>query len=303
MDALREPSPSRLGVVGAGTMGTGVSQAFAEGGHQVVLVDVDPAALRRARDEIAAALRLAPLLRPSTEGLDVDAVLGRIEPTEDLDALVDADYVVENVTEKWETKAEVYPELDRICGEGCILGVNTSAIPITRIASLTSRPEQVIGTHFMNPAPLKPTVEVIRGFHTSEETIETTRRLLATIGKNAIVVADSPGFVTNRVMMLTVNEAMFLVHEGVAPAREIDRLFKECFGHKMGPLETADLIGLDTVLYSLEVLHGELQDPKFRPCPLLRRLVDAGLHGKKSGRGFYEYVSPLSAPVMEVKTS
>lgn len=282
----------RIGVVGAGTMGTGVSQAFAEAGFAVVLVDVDPAALRRSRDEIAAALRLAPLLRPDAKPVEnVDAVLELVEPADDLEALADADYVVENATEKWEVKSAIYPELDRICRDGCRFGVNTSAIPITRVASLTSRPEDVVGVHFMNPAPLKPTVEVIRGLHTSEETIELTRRLLAAIGKDAIVVADSPGFVTNRVMMLMVNEAMFLLHENVAPAQEIDRLFKECFGHKMGPLETADLIGLDTVLYSLEVLYDELQDPKFRPCPLLRQLVYAGLNGKKGGRGFYRYVA------------
>jgi 3-hydroxybutyryl-CoA dehydrogenase len=193
------------------------------------------------------------------------------------------------VTEKWEVKAAVYADLDRVCPPGCVFGVNTSAIPITRVASATARPAEVVGTHFMNPAPMKPTVEVIRGFHTSEETIERTRGLLASIKKDAIVVNDSPGFVTNRVMMLTVNEAVFCVQEGVAAPADVDRLFKECFGHRMGPLETADLIGLDTILYSLEVLYDHHNDPKFRPCPRLRTLVDAGLLGRKSGRGFYEY--------------
>jgi 3-hydroxybutyryl-CoA dehydrogenase len=177
---------------------------------------------------------------------------------------------------------------------GCVLAVNTSAIPITRIAGLTSRPASVIGMHFMNPVPFKPTVEVIRGFHTSEATIAVAKGLLARMNKECVVVNDSPGFVTNRVMMLTVNEAMFLVQEQVAAVPEVDHLFKQCFGHKMGPLETADLIGLDTVLLSIEVLYESLGDSKYRPCPLLRKMVDAGLFGRKNGRGFYEYSTPTA---------
>jgi len=168
-------------------------------------------------------------------------------------------------------------------------GVNTSAIPITRIAAITGRAPDVIGTHFMNPAPLKGTVEVIRGHHTSGETLERTAALLESVGKRYIVVNDSPGFVTNRVLMITVNEAIFLLHEGVASVTEIDRLFKECIGHAMGPLETADLIGLDTVLYSLDVLYDNLKDPKYRACPLLQKMVAAGLHGRKTGQGFHSY--------------
>jgi 3-hydroxybutyryl-CoA dehydrogenase len=170
-----------------------------------------------------------------------------------------------------------------------VFGENTSAIPNTRIAGHTGRADRVIGTHFMNPAQLKPMVEVIRGFHTSEATIAATVGLLTAIGKESTVVNDSPGFVTNRVAMLTVNEAICLLDEGVAPAAEIDRLFVRCFGHKMGPLATADLIGLDTVLYSLDVLLENFNDPKFRPSLLLRRYVDAGLLGRKSGRGFFIY--------------
>lgn len=280
-----------IGVVGAGTMGTGVAQLFAEGGHQVVLVDRSAAALDRARAEIATATRLAHLVRGRPDPPPPEEVLARIRFGSDLKELTGASFVIENIVESWEAKRRLYPELDAVCPPAVPFGVNTSAIPITRVASVTTRPAQVVGTHFMNPAPLKPTVEVIRGHHTSEETLTRTRDLLARVGKRCIVVADSPGFVTNRVLMLTVNEAIFLLHERVASAPEIDRLFKECIGHPMGPLATADLIGLDTVLYSLEVLYENLNDPKYRPCPLLRRMVDAGLLGRKTGRGFHHYES------------
>jgi len=179
--------------------------------------------------------------------------------------------------------------MEENCPPRTIFSSNTSAIPITRLAQVTKRPSQVIGTHFMNPVPLKPVVEVIRGFHTSNETIQATLDLLASMGKEGVLVNDSPGFVSNRVLMLTVNEAIFLLQDQVATAEDIDHIFRSCFGHKMGPLETADLIGLDTILYSLEVLYENFNDPKFRPSPLLRKLVAAGLHGRKSGRGFYSY--------------
>jgi 3-hydroxybutyryl-CoA dehydrogenase len=290
-DALAaESHESRIGcvgVVGAGTMGRGVAQLFAEAGYQVVVTDVTERALADARDEIRQGARLAPLTRGVR--LDVDDLLGRLEFTTELSALRAADYVIENVPEKWEVKVEVYQQLDEVCRPDCVFGVNTSAISITRVASVTGRAPEVIGTHFMNPAPMKPTVEVIRGHWTSDRTLAITRSLLEKAGKSAVVVNDSPGFVTNRVLMLTINEAIFLVHEGVAAVADVDRLFKECFGHKMGPLETADLIGLDTVLYSLEVLYEAFNDPKYRPSTLLRRLVDAGLHGRKTGYGFYPY--------------
>jgi 3-hydroxybutyryl-CoA dehydrogenase len=207
----------------------------------------------------------------------------------DYGSLQDADFVIENVTEKWEVKRPVYAQLDAVCPEHCVLASNTSCIPITRIGSVTQRPDRVIGMHFMNPVPMKPMVEVIRGYHTSPETIETAQALLAGMGKDCVIVNDSPGFVANRVLMLTVNEAIFLVHEGVSDAPDIDQIFKDCFGHKMGPLETADLIGLDTILYSLQVLYESFSDSKYRPCPLLNQMVDAGLHGRKSGQGFYTY--------------
>ena len=197
--------------------------------------------------------------------------------------------MVENSTEKWVIKKEIYPQLDAICPEQTVFAANTSCISITRIGSVTNRPDRIVGMHFMNPVPMKPTVEVIRGYHTSEETLATAKQFLAGMNKDGIVVNDSPGFVSNRVLMLTVNEAAFLLHEGVSNAKDVDDIFKKCFGHKMGPLETADLIGLDTILYSIEVLHESFADSKYRPCPLLQKMVDAGLYGRKSGSGFYTY--------------
>jgi 3-hydroxybutyryl-CoA dehydrogenase len=220
---------------------------------------------------------------------DTEAVMRRISVTTDYERLNDVPIVIENVTEKWDIKKTVYQRLDSICRDDCLFAVNTSALSITRVASVTSRAPQVIGMHFMNPVPLKPMVEVIRGYHTSEQTIDTAKALVTAMDKECIVVNDSPGFVTNRVMMLTINEAIFMVQEQVSSVAEVDRLFKQCFGHKMGPLETADLIGLDTVLLSIEVLYESFNDSKYRPCPLLKQMVDAGLSGRKSGRGFYTY--------------
>jgi 3-hydroxybutyryl-CoA dehydrogenase len=280
-----------LGVVGAGTMGTGVAQTFAAAGREVILVDIVHHALELARAQIARSVELMPIVRPAVPRMHPDEVISRIRFTTDLKELRTADFVIENVPERWENKRDIYPEIDKICPPGSLFGVNTSAIPITRIASVTRRPAKVIGTHFMNPAPLKPTVEVIRGYHTSDETVHRTRSLLEDAGKNCIVVRDSPGFVTNRILMVTINEAIFTLHEVISTAADIDRLAKECFGHSMGPLETADLIGLDVVLLSLEVLYASLSDPKYRPCTLLRTMVDAGLLGRKTGQGFHVYES------------
>lgn len=278
-----------VGVIGAGVMGTGVAQALAQTGHRVILTDVSEEFLARARREVANNLRFQGLFQKGAARADSAEALARIEFTTDLRPLAAADFVVENVTEKWEVKRQVYAELDPVCPERCVFAANTSAIPITRIAAVTRRAPRVLGIHFMNPVPLKPTVEVIRGYHTSDETIATALALLGQMGKTGIVVKDSPGFVTNRVLMPTINEAVFLVQEGVAPAADIDTIFKSCFGHKMGPLETADLIGLDTILLSLEVLYESFNDSKYRPCPLLKQMVDAGLHGRKTGAGFYQY--------------
>ena len=279
-----------IGVVGAGVMGSGVAQSLAQAGHRVVLIDVSREQLERSERGIRKGLRLQKLVGCAPLDAEPDAVLSRIEFGTDLGRLRAAQFVIENVTEKWPIKRELYPQIDRICAPDVVFAVNTSAIPVTRVASVTRRPSQVVGTHFMNPVPLKPMVEVILGFHTSDETLARTKALIAAMGKECIVVGDSPGFVTNRVMMLTINEAIFLLQEGVSrSAEDIDRLFKTCFGHKMGPLETADLIGLDTVLYSIEVLYENLNEDKYRPCTLLSKLVDAGLLGRKSGEGFYKY--------------
>lgn len=279
----------KVGVVGAGVMGVGVGQNLAQTGHEAVLVDVSPEILARAEKEIRRSLRFQGMLQKDAKRESPDTVLGRIAFTTDLENLRDVDFVVENVPEKWEIKREVYPRLDAVCPERAVFAVNTSCFSITRVGALTGRPDRVVGMHFMNPVPMKPTVEVIRGHHTSEETLATARQFLAQLGKDCIVVNDMPGFVSNRVLMLTVNEAIFTVHDGVATAEQVDQLFRSCFGHKMGPLETADLIGLDTILYSIEVLYESFNDSKFRPCPLLKKMVDAGLLGRKSGKGFYDY--------------
>lgn len=279
-----------VGVIGAGVMGVGLAHALAQTGHQVVLVDQSDQALERARHELRDSIRAYMLLNKGS-GIDSKELLSRIRFTLDLQELsaAGAQFVIENVTEKWSIKEEVYRQLDRTCPREVLFAANTSVLSITRLAALTSRAPQVLGMHFMNPVPMKPMVEVIRGYHTSSETIEGAKALLADMKKEGIVVEDSPGFVTNRVLMLTINEAIFVLHERVSTAADVDRLFRGCFGHKMGPLETADLIGLDTILLSLEGLYDSLNDPKFRPCPLLRKMVDAGLHGKKSGQGFFSY--------------
>ncbi|HEX3557118.1 MAG TPA: 3-hydroxyacyl-CoA dehydrogenase family protein [Thermoanaerobaculia bacterium] len=279
----------KVGVVGAGVMGIGLGQSLAQTGHEAVLVDVSDAILDKARGEIRQGLRFQGMFQKGAQREDAGTVLGRIAFTTDLAALGDVDFVIENVPEKWELKREVYPRLDAVCPARAVFAVNTSCISITRVGGLTGRPDRVIGMHFMNPVPLKPMVEVIRGHHTSEGTLETARQLLRQMGKDCIVVGDLPGFVSNRVLMLTINEAVCVLQDGVATAEQVDQLFKTCFGHKMGPLETADLIGLDTILFSIEVLYDSFKDSKYRPSPLLAKMVDAGLLGRKSGRGFYDY--------------
>jgi len=278
-----------VGVIGAGVMGSGVAQNLAQTNHKVILTDISEDILEKTKAEIFQNVRFQSMFKKDAAAQSPDEIIGRIKFTTDYTLLKDADFIVENVVEKWEVKKEVYSQIDKICPEHCIFAANTSAISITRIGSATKRPSKVIGMHFMNPVPMKTMVEVIRGYHTSDETIETSKKFLAQMGKECIIVNDSPGFVSNRVLMLTVNEAIFLVHENVASAEDVDQIFKSCFGHKMGPLETADLIGLDTILYSLDVLYESFNDSKYRPCPLLKKMVDAGLHGRKSGQGFYIY--------------
>jgi len=277
----------RIGVVGAGVVGTGVAQLFLQSGREVVLVDIDDNQLERASREIAKNARLYRLVQKNAPS--AHDPLAKLQCARTVAALEGVDFVIENITEDWNLKREVHIAIDATAAPATPVAANTSAIPITRIAGIGRHPERVIGMHFMNPAPLMPMVEIIRGVHTSESTIAAARALVEQAGRQSILVNDSPGFVTNRVMMLMVNEAMFLVHEGVASVQDVDRLFKTCFGHKMGPLETADLIGLDTVLRSIEVIEAELNDSKYRPCPLLRSKVYAGLNGRKSGEGFYKY--------------
>ncbi len=292
-----------VGVVGAGVMGIGVAQNLAQTGHQVLLVDISEDILDKAKQEIRNNIRFQGFFKKSELQASPDSIIEKIEFSTNYKILENADFVVENVTEKWDIKKQVYPLIDSICPANCIFAANTSAIPITRIASVTKRADQVIGIHFMNPVPMKPVVEMIRGYHTSESTIETAKKMLAQMGKECIIVNDSPGFVSNRVLMLTINEAVFLLQDQVATVEDVDnllqdqvatvedvdKLFKSCFGHKMGPLETADLIGLDTILFSIEVLYENFNDSKYRPCSLLKKMVDAGLHGRKSGKGFYVY--------------
>ena len=283
-----------IGVVGAGVMGAGLAQDIAQNGLRVVLVDLGEEQLGAARMAIRRNVRMQALLgavagKSADKKAGVAETLERIAFTTDLGELGKADFVVENVPEKWEIKEPVWRRMDEICAPECVFAANTSCISITRLAALTERPDRVVGMHFMNPVPLKPTVEVIRGTLTTESTLERAAAFLAALDKEGIVVRDMPGFVSNRVLMLTINEAIFTVQDGVAPAEDVDRIFKSCFGHKMGPLETGDLIGLDTILDSLMVLYESYNDPKFRPAPLLKQMVWAGRLGRKSGRGFYDY--------------
>jgi 3-hydroxybutyryl-CoA dehydrogenase len=283
-----------VGVVGAGVMGAGVAQSLAQAGHRVLLLDITDAALARARAEIGRGVRFQGFFTGKRDGPAPAEVLERITFTTDYAPFADADFVVENAPEREALKREIYPVLDRVCPPRAVFAANTSCIPITRIGGWTGRADRVLGMHFMNPVPLKPVVETVRGYHTSPETLDTAAALLAGMGKEAIVVNDFPGFVSNRVLMLTINEAAWEVQDGVASPEDIDRIFVTCFGHKMGPLATGDLIGLDTIVLSLEVLLDSYGDPKFRPCPLLRKMVDAGLHGRKTERGFFDYRTPAA---------
>ncbi|MBW4569119.1 MAG: NAD-binding protein [Tolypothrix carrinoi HA7290-LM1] len=278
-----------VGVVGAGVMGIGVAQNLAQTGHQVILVDISENILDKAKQEIRNNIRFQGLFKKSERKETPDGIIEKIEFSTNYKNLENVDFVVENVTEKWDIKRKIYPLLDSICPADCVFAANTSAIPITRIASVTKRADKIVGIHFMNPVPMKPMVEMIRGYHTSDTTIETAKKMLAQMGKECIIVNDSPGFVSNRVLMLTINEAIFLLQDQVASVEDVDKIFKSCFEHKMGPLETADLIGLDTILFSIQVLYENFNDSKYRPCPLLKKMVDAGLHGRKSGKGFYVY--------------
>jgi len=277
-----------LGVVGAGTMGAGIAQVFAGNDRPTTLVDVDAAALERGLASIQGSL--ARLVKKGTLTEEKSrAVLARIRTTTSLADLAGAELVVEAVVERLDVKEKVFRRLDEVCPPAAILATNTSSISITRIAACTKRPAKVIGMHFMNPVPVMALVEVIRAQQTSDETTRAVVDLAKALGKTPVEVNDSPGFVSNRVLLPMINEAIWCLHEGVAKPEAVDTVMKLGMSHPLGPLALADLIGLDVCLDILSVLQRDLGDDKYRPCPLLRRMVDAGLLGRKSGRGFYTY--------------
>ncbi len=277
-----------IGVIGAGTMGNGIAQVAARAGYDVVLRDVKDEFLERGMTAVDRSLQRDVDKERLTEE-EKRAIIGRIKTATDVGALAGAAFVVEAVTENLQVKQDIFRELDEATRPDAILASNTSSISITKLGAATRRPDKVIGMHFMNPVPVMKLVEVIRGIATSDETYERTRALTEKLGKTALECHDSPGFVSNRVLMPMINEAIFTLYEGVATRESIDGIMKLGMNHPMGPLTLADFIGLDVCLAILNVLHTELGDPKYRACPLLKRYVDAGWLGRKSGRGFYEY--------------
>jgi 3-hydroxybutyryl-CoA dehydrogenase len=281
----------KVAVLGAGTMGTGIAQVFAQHGHDVLLHDVDKAILERAVAAVDKSLAKLTEKGKVPAGTR-EAALGRIATATDLAAVSSAELVVEAIIEQQPAKVAVFRELDRLTAPAAILASNTSSISITALGAATKRAGQVIGMHFMNPVPLMALVEVIRGQATSDATTATVMELARRLGKTPVEVNDFPGFVSNRVLMPMINEAVFALYEGVATPEAIDQVLKLGMNHPMGPLALADLIGLDVCLAILDVLHDGFGDPKYRPCPLLKRMVAAGWLGKKTGRGFYNYDAP-----------
>ncbi len=279
---------TKVGVVGAGQMGGGIAQVAAQSGLSVILLDVEEQLVQRGLAGIERNLKRLVEKGKLAEN-EPAVVLSRIRPATRTADLADRDLVVEAVVERVEVKTALFAELDRVVRPGAILATNTSSISITRIAAATERPERVIGMHFMNPVPLMQLVEIIRGMATSDETAREVTELSRFLGKTPIECRDFPGFVSNRVLMPMINEAICCLHEGVGSAEAIDSIMKLGMNHPMGPLALADLIGLDTCLAILEVLQDGFGDPKYRPCPLLRKYVEAGWLGRKSGRGFYDY--------------
>jgi 3-hydroxybutyryl-CoA dehydrogenase len=285
---LVRSSMQRLGVIGGGAMGNGIAHVFAQQGYEVVLVDIEQELIERALATIKSNLE-RQAKKGNLPAEEIPNILARIASTTELRELAECELVIEAATEDATLKKKLFADLDSFCAPATILASNTSSISITAIAGGTKRPDKVIGMHFFNPVPVMKLVEVIRGLATSEETFQTIMALSARLGKKAVAVNDFPGFVSNRVLMPMINEAIYCVMEGVATPQAIDEVMKLGMNHPMGPLTLADFIGLDVCLHIMEVLHRELGDDKYRPCPLLRKMVAAGRLGRKTNRGFYSY--------------
>jgi 3-hydroxybutyryl-CoA dehydrogenase len=278
----------RVAVLGAGQMGNGIAHVFAQSGFDVTMIDVSPDALERGKGTIASNLD-RQIKKGTLQSADKEAILGRIKTAPSMDGVSDASLVIEAVTENRDLKFKIFGDLDRLAPQGAILASNTSSISITEIGARTKRPELVIGMHFMNPVPVMQLVEIIRGLATSDATTTKILELSKAVGKTPVEARDYPGFIANRILMPMINEAVFCLMEGVGTAEAIDTVMKLGMNHPLGPLALADLIGLDTCLAILEVLHEGIGDPKYRPCPLLRTYVAAGWLGRKTKRGFYNY--------------
>lgn len=279
---------NKIGIIGAGVMGIGLTVDLSTSGYEIVLIDNSATNLEKAKVEVEKDVRFAGLYKKNIEE-EPEIIMKKINFSLEIGDVADCDFIIENVTENFDIKKNVYLQLNNICKKDTYFAVNSSCISIDRIASLIEKRENVIGMHFMNPVILKKTIEVIKGYYTSDETIAVAKQLLDSLGKKGVIINDAPGFASNRVSHLFMNEAAYVVMDRVCDPEQVDQLFRECFGHTMGPLQTADLIGLDTVMNSLDVLYESYQDSKYRCCPLLRQMVDQGRLGRKSGEGFYKY--------------